>query len=428
MKFHGGSVIHHPEIYAIFAGPNWRTDKSDVRNADTQLLHDLPHSDFQNALSCYRDASGNIQLDPVVKATVTESSWTPPRDAQDGDYIAGLQRLIRQHGWRNSKNAIFLVFPQRGTYREGQAKGCGWHNYLGNIVFGVVIHPGDDSGCLTTGIPDHYETELGVSGPEWSDVAAGGMYYTAHEYAEADADPHPYTGYVEDSGLYGGEVADQCVENWGAWFDGRNDSFASIWSPADGACTFGDQQTLGETITSQPSSPQNVALSLRGDGTPGEKLFIPNKVGAAVPTIVINSQSCQPDSWTLGPRIYSGFLCNMANDGRLTLRAQVQLGPGVTVNDAVAQLAGSVDIAFGDSVTPPLPLTVPKHIVTFNGTSLSGPVVNPAPLKAWEPSRPLPGYALSFPPAQGGSATTTSTTPPNATMAPMTMTTMLQMG
>jgi serine protease len=289
-----GPVQHTPQVYLIFWGPNWQTDPNQEASANYLIsffkgLGQQPDDSWSAVTSQYNDPQGF----PAETGSVYMGAWNDTSAPPTGVSQSGLASeantwgsFLSSHGFTIGNNSQIIIATQSGTCPQGYSASicptssspyCAYHSFSNEpwINLPYILDAGTNCG-------ENF-VNPGSAGLNdgWSTV--GG-----HEYAETITDPNPFTGYVDSSDGFGGEIADKCA--WGGKFWGQNPpdpsgnvtlatgSFAmqSLWSNAANGCVMAASGEDTVTVTSHGNRSSfvqaAVSLQLKAVSSGGNKL------------------------------------------------------------------------------------------------------------------------------------------------------------
>jgi hypothetical protein len=237
--YHGGVVIHDPNIRIVIWGPGYPPA---ISTAIEMLIRSLAGSAYASVLTEYYDTTGHIHNDIRLAGAWTDP--LPPRPLKcrtkptttcltTDQMRTEVSRAITQNHWPLDANTVVLLLLPPGLSDEDT--GCGFHmSFKGSFPQGppaiaVVNYP--QAPCQR--------------GP---DPTAYAEFVAMHELAEAITDP--FNGAIpgQRSGwwdlgvpsLYSfiGEIADACDPNSGdiTLVDGSHAHVPELYSITDHAC------------------------------------------------------------------------------------------------------------------------------------------------------------------------------------------------
>lgn len=266
-------VQHHPKVYLVFWGPDWKQDTDGVIPRVNATFKALAGSQYNNILRQYTDSSDYVHNDVTLVASVIDTS-TPPSNLDigietdigvllNGQIRNEADKAISANHWAVNQDSLVIVFPQKGsTYFHGSGW-CGVHTSnttAASPYLYAEIQYGDQTNCDNVGNPAE-------------DIA----WNAVHEYAEAATDPVIFGTLSASSALVGAlgsgwhtrdsskstpqEVADLCAGYDGypgdpAYHDyqdpytGTYYSLPLLWSNAANGCV-----TAAGKSYSSPASP-----------------------------------------------------------------------------------------------------------------------------------------------------------------------------
>jgi hypothetical protein len=221
--YHGGAVIHDPEVQIVVWGPVY---PASGLAAVQHLLGGLHDSSFGRVLTEYYDTTGHIHNDTRLIDTRTDHS-TPPASVDPEQAGLAVGRAIAAARWQVKPNTVIVLLLPPGV----KAEGCGYHSAaetqpLNQVPPAYAVIPYPDASCF----------------PQWPDADALTLA-TSHEFAEAVTAPFN-TGFPGPSGWWElggtplGQLADACQPAHSnlALTDGGTAVVADILSLREGHC------------------------------------------------------------------------------------------------------------------------------------------------------------------------------------------------
>lgn len=221
ISFHNGTILHSPNVQAVFWGSSWGSSTDKMPGAE-QFLNALGGSDYLGIASQYLDnngpATGELYYSGHTMMDGTSYSLTPDGSNSQAFYNA----LCSSLSYVPDSNTIYVVFADTppGVDSNGKMTDCAWHSSFY---------------CYRNGGPKHWATVSyipnldGISSCNPRDASTGhssGLAaianVTAHEIIETITNPYG-TGWYdsEDSEICKSgtncEIADKC-----AWIFGDN--------------------------------------------------------------------------------------------------------------------------------------------------------------------------------------------------------------
>lgn len=241
---HNGTVQHHPRVYLIFLGPNWKNDPTldaQAKALANNVFGRLKGSAFNHILTEYYDSSGSVATDTVL-AGYDEDPTPVQSQLSEPEILSEIDKEVSAHSWSANADTQFIVIPQPGT-NASLLNGCGRHFMRELGASGTAawaLNPADKSGCSNYSL-----TSIAL-----------------HEYAEAVTDPQGLDWSLVPTNVHGWatdnphtdpiEIADKC-----AGYSYQSDQYFNVdlpllWSPADGGCVSGYGQDYPTTDPGWP--------------------------------------------------------------------------------------------------------------------------------------------------------------------------------
>jgi hypothetical protein len=231
LAFRGGSVQPSTKVYLSYWGPQWsagfstggyasttaqtyvntffgNVGGSSWINSDTQYCQNVPSGTTNcsgiSGAQFIGNASG--QLAGTWNDTTSVSS-----SPTQGDIANAALRAMTHFGVTAAglANATFLVFTPTGHSMNGFGTSwCAWHSSTtsgGNkVAYGYIPYMPDAGGSCGMNFVNGSNNSFGNGYFDGFSVVAG------HEYEEAQTDPFPSTGWLDNGGA---EDADKCAWN-----------------------------------------------------------------------------------------------------------------------------------------------------------------------------------------------------------------------
>jgi hypothetical protein len=247
VTFHGGPVLHHPEVEFLLYGGVWGTDAT-LQGQSSQLegfVQTLVNSGYMDMLNQYGVGRGSFidaQVDTSVAPTTIDDTQLQPILA--GDINSGL--LVAP-----DRNTVYIILTPPGTevtFKDSQGTlntsgtepntphFAGYHDAIPGTLktspayYAVVPFPGGVNGS-DSGLTTVQQVTVTIS----------------HELAEAATDPDTVGGWFDDSQSQndGGEIADLANGGYGTVL---NYDVQYIWS-----------NTINQVILPEPRNLATVA-------------------------------------------------------------------------------------------------------------------------------------------------------------------------
>ena len=250
LSWGGGAIQHHPHYYLVFWG--WHNvapfDPANIAPYIQNFAAAVQGSTYLNILSqYYSNGQGYIQNGAEYGGAFWDDGSTPNNPSNDQIYTEALTGL---HVFGDeSQDANYIVLTPTGHNQSGAfvpgTGFCGWHSYKtfapsSSLIFSYLPYMADDpyGNCI-----DSYR----VNGP-----LDGVSITLGHEIAEAQTDPFPYSGWVDQSNGMQNEVGDKCGGYLGAvTFGGTRYAVQELWSNA----AMGANGGFGCAFSYAPSGP-----------------------------------------------------------------------------------------------------------------------------------------------------------------------------
>jgi hypothetical protein len=249
----GGAVLTNPAAYIVFWGSEWVTGFSSggytsaqAQTYTTDFFRNLGGSSWMHITTqyCQGVASGTATCPAIrqgqsianptgqLKGTWVDGTSLPSKIDQPA--IASEATRAMQHFGYDPNATYFVYTPSKHSMFGFGLLWCGWHNSTstsnGNIAYAYMPYQ-PDAGIL-----------CGMNLVNKANNAYGNGYFDGfsivggHEYAEAQTDPNPNSGWVDRGGS---EIGDKC-----AW-DPRSTNVTlgahpyavqPLWSNASSGC------------------------------------------------------------------------------------------------------------------------------------------------------------------------------------------------
>ncbi|MEZ0092419.1 hypothetical protein [Streptacidiphilus sp. EB129] len=228
LQYNGGPVQHNVQVYLVFWGSQWDSDRNGVERYQQNLFRGLGASQdsWSTVTSQYADSSGQ---GPTFHGSVLGGSWVddsaPALGAAAQADIAAEADAAAAHFGVSGPDVQIVVMSPSGTQPDGFPNSgfCAWHDYDGNVSYTNMPYILDaGSGCGAGSVQNQLDGFSIVGG---------------HEYAESATDPQPSSGWVASDGS---EDADLCAwQNLGT-INLPTGTFAMqpTWSNNAGGCAM----------------------------------------------------------------------------------------------------------------------------------------------------------------------------------------------
>ena len=229
ITYHGGKVLHSPNVYAIWYG-NWNTPGNNSKVVLENLLQNIGGTPYFNVNTSYSDRQGPVSNSVRFVKSVTDN-YSQGTVLTDNKVAAIVKRAItkessKESGSNNSlpkdSNAVYFVFTSADV---SETSGfltvyCAWHAHKTiedtNIKYAFVGDPSADlSACASQR----------VVSPNGNLAADSMASMTAHELEEAITDPN-LNAWFDDATGY--ENADLCAFNYGKAIKNPDGSFYNM--------------------------------------------------------------------------------------------------------------------------------------------------------------------------------------------------------
>ena len=223
---HGGPVIHHANVVAIFWGPEWSSNSTlaGVRSHIVSFFTGFGTTGEYNVITQYNDSTGFISTTALGPINVQDSS-TPPTNVTD----AAIQGAVARYVGNTSPDpsAIYEVFLGPSHYASfGTSDSCGGPNLVFCAYHGNFTLNGVDTKYASMPYPS-------CSGCQWSGFtdAQNFDHFACHETREAVTDPDGTAWYDRR----GNEADDKCAWSPAPFLD-AGFGYQYEWSNAAGGC------------------------------------------------------------------------------------------------------------------------------------------------------------------------------------------------
>lgn len=202
MRYHGGDLVAHPDVFLLFWGPKWATDAEHLatKAALIDFFTDVGDSGFACAWREYA-----VPGHPLGAGTFNGSyvlASVPPNPLPDGDIQAEIEHQITLgHAPARTDDRVYVVVSEKGiAVDDGSgATGCGganftfcgYHGDFGSLAarfryailpypcnsggFTCFVGPTDDPAVALQSVGAHELTEL-VTDPDSDGLGGSGWY------------------------------------------------------------------------------------------------------------------------------------------------------------------------------------------------------------------------------------------------------------
>ena len=236
LNYHGGRVLHDPQIYVIFWGSSWNsgTDAT-AKQTILNFFNDVGYTGYNNVITQYYDSTrinGDIRLAASTVDTnfaAADTSCGGPT-VYDSDIYNEAANVAQARGWPlDSANGIYFVYPPAGSYVNiggvtpcsdtPDSTGQGYCAYHGNFytsnpsvtfAYSAMPYPVSKAGCGT--LPSY------PNGSSTNYVGDAEVNVSSHEMSEAITDPD-LNAWFDSSG---NENGDLCAWIWPTSNSGGN--------------------------------------------------------------------------------------------------------------------------------------------------------------------------------------------------------------
>lgn len=131
LTYHGGALVHDPDVFLIFWGPQWNTSPAHIaaRNRLVQMFQAIGTSDFACAWREY-----GVNGEPLGAGTYNGSyviPTTPPNPLDDSVIQSRiLTEVAAGHAPPRTDDRVYIVIPPSGVpVSAGGETGCGGANF-----------------------------------------------------------------------------------------------------------------------------------------------------------------------------------------------------------------------------------------------------------------------------------------------------------
>jgi hypothetical protein len=245
---HGGSVETTPAVYIVWWGPQWATGFStggytsaQAQTYTTDFFNGVGGSSWINSTTqyCQGVASGTYtcpsgaQLvgNPTgqLKGTWTDTSSLPRRISQSA--IANEAAKLAQHFGGVNPNATYFVYTPSGHSMNGfGTQWCAWHSSSGNMPYAYMPYQPDAGASCGENFVNATSNSYGNGYFDGFSVVGG------HEYAEAETDPFPNTGWLDGGGSENGDKCAWNAASTNITLGAHQYAVQPLWSNASSGC------------------------------------------------------------------------------------------------------------------------------------------------------------------------------------------------
>lgn len=253
LLYNGGLVETSPSVYISYWGPEWTqgfsTGGYSSGQAQTYVngyFNSVGGSNWINTTTQYCEGiatgatacnGGTLIQNPSGQlAGVWVDATSVPLHPSQSDIEAAALRLATQFGGVQPGATYFVLTPSGHSQRGFGTQWCAYHGSFsssqGNVAFAYLPYQPDAG------------TSCGMNFVNATDNSFGNGYFDGfsvvggHEYAEAQTDPFPTTGWLDSSGS---EIGDKCAwSSLSANITLGSNYFAvqPLWSNASTGCVM----------------------------------------------------------------------------------------------------------------------------------------------------------------------------------------------
>lgn len=242
---HGGPVEVTPAVYISWWGPEWVSGfstggytSSQLQTYETGFFGNVGGSSWINSTTqyCQGVASGTVFCgssgthisNPTgqLKGTWNDSSTVPSSPTQS-DIAAAAVRLMGQFGY--SPNATYFVFTPSGKSMRGfGTRWCAWHSSTssssGTLAYAYMPYVTDAGASCGQNFVNASNSSYGNGYFDGFSIVGG------HEYAEAQTDPQPNSGWLDGSGAENGDKCAWSSASTNISLGGNQYAVQPLWS------------------------------------------------------------------------------------------------------------------------------------------------------------------------------------------------------
>ena len=231
----GAPVETTPHVYVSFWGTEWSATP-DAQAYVTGFMSNVGGSSWLQTTNQYCqglpagtvscNGAGTPIANPPNQATIVTDSTPVPAHPSSSDIIAAAKRIVGISGQPFDPNALYMVLTPQGKSQRGFGTSfCAYHGATsytaGTLAYSYVPYQPDSPPCNDN--PDG--------------LPYGGFSLSAgHEYAEAQTDPVPTTGWADGRGAEIGDKCETIVDR--IVLAGVTYSVQPLWSNAASACVL----------------------------------------------------------------------------------------------------------------------------------------------------------------------------------------------
>lgn len=251
LTYGGGPVETTPAVYIVYWGSQWSTGfstggyssataqtyvqdffggvgGSTWDNIDTQYCQGVA----VGTVNCGSSGTHITNPSSQLKGVWTDGSALPSRITQ-AKIAAEAVKAMGHFGY--NANATYLVFTPSGHSMSGfKTQWCAWHSSTssssGTVAYGYIPYMPDAGGNCGMNFVNSTNNSFGNGYFDGFSIVSG------HEYAEAETDPHPSSGWTDSSGAENGDKCAWISSGQGAsanvTMNGATFPVQSLWSNA----------------------------------------------------------------------------------------------------------------------------------------------------------------------------------------------------
>lgn len=249
LQYNGGSIEQSPKVYISWWGSAWNTGFStggytsaQAQTYMTSFFTNVGGSGWNNSVTQYcqgttvgsTTCSGSVVFvgnqTGMLIGTWNDTSPVPSRPKQSD--IANAARRLQAHFGPNP-NATYFVFTPTGQSMSGfGTRWCAWHSSSNGMAYAYMPYiPDAGAGCGMNFV-NATNTQFGNGYFDGFSVVGG------HEFAEAETDPYPNSGWLDGAGS---ENGDKCAWNSASGnitLGGNSYAVQPLWSNASSGCVM----------------------------------------------------------------------------------------------------------------------------------------------------------------------------------------------
>jgi hypothetical protein len=245
---HGGSIEAAPKVYISWWGSQWSTGFSTGNYTSAQ------------AQTYVRDFFGSVGGSSWINSTsqycqgVSSGTYTCPSNATfvgnptgqlSGDYvdstpvpskprqsdIANAAARLATHFGGVQPGATYFVFTPSGHSMTGfGTRWCAWHSSSSSMAYAYMPYIPDAGRSCGMNFVNATNNSFGNGYFDGFSVVGG------HEYAEAQTDPFPSSGWLDSSGSENGDKCAWSSSSTNITLGGNPFAVQPLWSNANSGC------------------------------------------------------------------------------------------------------------------------------------------------------------------------------------------------